>query len=602
MRETEEPATKGHRSSVLRIATVLFWILLILHLVPIWIFPLLPTQDGPAHIYNSDVLARFGRAEWPELREYFRINRNLDPNWASHVLMAAASMVVGPVIAEKLLVSLYLLFLPLTVRYLIWSPTVATATTEAPISDHRRGLADESRAVASLLVFPFLYSYSLHMGFYNFVMSLGFFFAVLGFYVRYRDAMTPGRILVLALLILALYFCHAVSLVASILGIGAIAFWQSGVVEMIYLPETQGPHRLWESLKRFGYRFYQLLVPAAVAFLPATILLIEYLIRSTAAVPLATAVPPTSHDWIERALRLFSLSSLVSYSWAEFCFTSALVVVFAASSLVLLRRKWYRGRVESADAFLMMACGFVILYFVAPDELAGGSVLLPRLELYPYLCCILWFAASSLGRPLSQWLIVSATAISVGLLGGHVRSYTRFAAALDEVRSVAEAVEPHSTLLAVALPGKAGYRMAPTLLRVNPLKHASCYVALDSRAVLLANYEAAHAYFPIQFRSGYNPYEIIGPFHADPFSADLERFHAGGATSVDYVLLCGMDDDDLKPGSPLETQMTAHYEPIRTSAPHRLVRLYRRRVDTLETPVGEGADEARELSVHRSTR
>lgn len=594
MGEPEERANGGHRSSLVRIATVLFWVLLGLHLVPVWIFPLFPTQDGPAHIYNSDVLARFEGAEWPELREYFHINRNLDPNWASHVLMAAASLMVGPVIAEKLLVSLYLLFLPLTVRYLSWSPTTA------PGSEPRHGFSRESRAIAPLLVFPFLYSYSLHMGFYNFVMSLGFFFAVLGFYVRYREAMTAGRILVLALLVLGLYFCHAVSLVASMLAIGAVAFWQAGVVEILHSPVGERSQSYRGSLRQSAYRFYQLLVPAVVAFLPAVILLAGYLIRSTAAVPLAAANPPADHGWIDRMLRLFSLSSLVSYSWAEFFFSSALVVVFAVTALVLLRRKWKVGRVEPADAFLMMACGFVVLYFIAPDELAGGSVILPRLELFPYLCCILWFASSTLGRPLSRWLIGSATVISMGLLGGHVLSYARFAAALDEFRSVAESIEPHSTLLAITLSDNAGHRTAPASLRVNPLKHACCYVALDSRAVLLTNYEAAHAYFPIQFRSGYNPYEMIGPFHADPLSADLERFHAGGGAKVDYVLLYGTEDHELETESLLKTQMTAHYEPIRTSGPRGLVRLYRRRSPTPEEEIRGGRDETQELSRHRS--
>ncbi len=37
-----------------------FWLLALLHLVPVWWYPYLPTQDGPAHLANAQLLLDYG--------------------------------------------------------------------------------------------------------------------------------------------------------------------------------------------------------------------------------------------------------------------------------------------------------------------------------------------------------------------------------------------------------------------------------------------------------------------------------------------------------------------------------------------------------------
>ena len=68
---------------------ILVIVLLVIHLSPIWIFKFFPTQDGLSHIYNAQVLKDYHRHENYTIRDVYRLNLTLFPNWMSHALMAS---------------------------------------------------------------------------------------------------------------------------------------------------------------------------------------------------------------------------------------------------------------------------------------------------------------------------------------------------------------------------------------------------------------------------------------------------------------------------------------------------------------------------------
>jgi len=123
---------------------------IVLHLLPIWWFDHFPTQDGPSHVANASVLRDYGRPDRGLLREYYSLNWWPNPNWLGHFVMAVLMAVMPPVAAEKVLLTGYVVGLPLAVRYAL-------------------GVLDPASRPLAFLAFPFVYSYALHMGFYNFV-------------------------------------------------------------------------------------------------------------------------------------------------------------------------------------------------------------------------------------------------------------------------------------------------------------------------------------------------------------------------------------------------------------------------------------------------
>src|SRR5216684_257598 len=81
-----------------------FAFLCLLYLAPVWIFPYLPTQDGPSHVYNAIILKDYGRPD-TRYQEFFELRLEQFPNWISHALLFVLLHVFPPLIAEKLLAS-----------------------------------------------------------------------------------------------------------------------------------------------------------------------------------------------------------------------------------------------------------------------------------------------------------------------------------------------------------------------------------------------------------------------------------------------------------------------------------------------------------------
>lgn len=97
----------------------LFFGLIGLFLLPIWLFEYLPFQDGPIHVHTADVLHSFLTGSPSFFRDYYVPNLQLAPNWTTQAVLTGLMLIASPVISEKLLLSLYVILLPLAVRYAI---------------------------------------------------------------------------------------------------------------------------------------------------------------------------------------------------------------------------------------------------------------------------------------------------------------------------------------------------------------------------------------------------------------------------------------------------------------------------------------------------
>ena len=137
--------------------------LIVLHLIPVWGFKYFPTQDGASHIYNAYVLKEYHNPENTQLREVYKLNPTLFPNWTSHALLLILMYIFPPIICEKIILTLCITLLPLSLFYFL------------------KGL-NHANTYFSFLGFIFAYNYLLHMGFYNFVLSMSLFFFTLGYW------------------------------------------------------------------------------------------------------------------------------------------------------------------------------------------------------------------------------------------------------------------------------------------------------------------------------------------------------------------------------------------------------------------------------------
>jgi len=182
-----------------------FFLLLALSLVYVWLQPAFITMDGPAHLYNSSLLKKYAYSEF--IRSFLNRNQPLLPNYLTHLLLQWMLPVFDFQVAEKILVSLIVLLLPLSFRWLI-----VTYTKEVPFF--------------SFLIFPLVFTNLLQLGFFNF--SLGLIFFNLHLVLTAKTAQSPDEKkwwVFLFINTLPLYFCHLFGYALAFLVAGTWMIW-----------------------------------------------------------------------------------------------------------------------------------------------------------------------------------------------------------------------------------------------------------------------------------------------------------------------------------------------------------------------------------------
>src|SRR3974377_1985967 len=92
-------------------------VLLVLECLPIWTFQYFPSEDGPSHLYNASVLAHY-RAE-PLYQQYYRIAPTFAGNMLTDFILVFLLKLTQPLVAEKLLLSSYMVLSFISFRYLL---------------------------------------------------------------------------------------------------------------------------------------------------------------------------------------------------------------------------------------------------------------------------------------------------------------------------------------------------------------------------------------------------------------------------------------------------------------------------------------------------
>lgn len=522
----------------------LFLGLIAIHLAPIWMFTYLPTTDGAAHVASADVMRRYHDPGLDVFRKYYFVSGAPVPNLIGHVLLAGFLSLVKPVVAEKLLVSLYLVLFPLGLRY------------AASALGRRAGLL-------GYLAFPMCYSFLLGQGFYNFCLSLGVFLVVVGYWVRIRDRLGPWRGILLAVLLAVLYTCHLFSLMMACGTVALLAGW-------LWLSQW------WQGGGIRGAGLRRLAITAA-AMAPVTMMALLYK-------PVTRGFEYKADDqWSIKGdiASLLQFTTMVSYRKNEAILGGAVVAVIGALALWAAYVKITRKVWRPADVLLLIPLGLLGLYFKAHDGNSIHFYVPQRAMFYLFLTLILWLAAQPLTARVRAGAAGMAALIALAMLASHALKYREFAPQLAEFVGAGEQIQPNTTFLPLIFaPQGRGAMAKPTSVDVAPFYMASGYIAVARQSVDLRNYEAKTDHFPVRFRPELNPYlhlAVEDGLDRIPPRIDLAKYEGLGGR-VDYVLIWGIDDTQrrLPETAELFKQLGERYE--RLELPNaRWTQLWRRK-------------------------
>ncbi|RLD60757.1 MAG: hypothetical protein DRI95_15065 [Bacteroidetes bacterium] len=166
----------------------LFYLFSILNLIPIFLVKHYGALDAPLHLYQSNVIAELWKSN--ELFEqFYRFNPIIVGNLTSQFILGFFNFIFPAWIAEKILLSIFILGLAFSFRYLIL------------------GINKKSSFI-SFLIFPFTYSTFFHLAYYNYVLGILVMLIVFGYWVRVENNLTVQKILVLLLLFTLLFLTH----------------------------------------------------------------------------------------------------------------------------------------------------------------------------------------------------------------------------------------------------------------------------------------------------------------------------------------------------------------------------------------------------------
>ncbi|HKH47809.1 MAG TPA: hypothetical protein VKM72_24385 [Thermoanaerobaculia bacterium] len=488
---------------------LVFLALILAYLVPIWAVDYLPTVDGPCHTYNAWVIRQHGNSEeYPQLGKQYVIDWRPLPNWLSHAVMALLMLVFDPRVAEKILVSGYVVLFPAAARY-------------------AAGAVDPARQWIGYLAFPLVYNQLFQLGFYNFSYSLAFWLFAVGYWWRRRESPEMGFAVRINLLLLLCWFCHIVSLALALLAIGVL--WLA---------------TLWR-VRRTAWKRHLLHV---VILLPQIILPLWFLVDQPGGA--------VSAGWSVRLLSsfLFRFEVLFYFGAPQIWIGRILGFVFLLF-LVLTLAGRLRSGLRDEDGFLLLSLLLVAVYVVSPEGMSGGGLLKQRLVLYPWLAMLPWLAPrfpERWGVPVRAATIGALAVLALWSAGYVLRQHQSIQPALQAYLRPAEHIRPNS-------------RVLPLLSDRGPYgfyNHLFSYVAIEKGLIDWNNYEATTQHFPTRFHRGRHAFWWIARA-----AEDIDLRSPDLTARVDYVYTWS-----LNPASSQALHLRRHYRLVYEEGPARLYR------------------------------
>lgn len=466
MQPDELPAD-GAGSRGLGIAALI--VALLPPLAAVWLVPGFGTQDGPAHLYNARILLdSLGGGDSP-FGDTYRVRPDPLPNWAGHLATMAALSALPTDVADKAMISLTLVGFAGALAWLRWRVAGWAGMPTAAF-------------FAAILGMNVVWLW----GFSGFLLGACLFPITLGLWWDGRDRFGPGRALALAGLMVVGYACHLVSLGLTVAGVIGLA-----VV-------TPGAHRK----ARDGW--------TALGLTPVLPLAVIYKGLTRQAGPLR---PDWQHlsrwrtpsAWLDQ-LGWVDPISLASKATAPFAgapskwyglVTPALWTAIGLALLIGSTWAW-RDRDESLArrGWLAVAVVLILGGLLGPDSLgtSHGHYLPQRILLLGLAALVPWLALDS--RGLARRLGTAALVVAWAIQSATVWDYARHSRqVVGEVRAVRSELAPRDRIATLLID-------PTTKFRANPLLHADNWLGLEGGRVIWNNYEAAHYYFPVQFRPG----------------------------------------------------------------------------------------------------
>lgn len=480
---------------LLPLESIFFHASLLIGVIVVIMNPLNPTLDGPAHIYNAQLINYLVRGN-KFINDYYMLNKIPAPNLSDHYLLALFLNVFSWQVSEKLMSVLYLLSFPLLFRKLI------SCWNGANI-----GL--------SIFAIPFSFSYLYYMGFYNFCLSFPVLFGIIIYYrnnfVDENKQPKARNYLLITFLVTLLYFTNG------------LAFLFAGL--LLFLFEFSRWVRCYKQHRDF---LFKRVIFFAFIWVPGLLFFIFFLYK------VHYNSGPNGLSFAQLMNWIYIVRPLLVYGFVEIRYTQWFFYAFCVGLFISVYLRIKSGNLLKfypSDCILLLSAVIFLLYLLVPDDASVGWMSV-RLSCFFFVFIIIWIAIQR-GTKAITW-IISVFIIIVHfklLFEVHQRVISDLTRQVEIVEKAGKFIKPNSVMLSVDVTGDwLAY-------------HFPDYVGVDKPVVIVDNYEANDGWFAVNWNTYTLPQMLLSGRNLRPPYSNLSPI---SSSAINYIFIYGNYNDVLQ--------------------------------------------------------
>lgn len=468
----------------------LFWALLLINLIPVLGVDYFFTGDGPAHLYNSNIIASLLSNPDSPYTDFFALRYELIPNLGGHVLLTLFNAWLSAAVAEKLISVLYLILFPLSFRYAV---------------KHFGGTFNP----LFYLIFPLAHNFCFYIGFQSFSLSLAFMFFTIGLAHRaYKKGTWASAIGWGVMLFLTAIFHLFPAMVAMM---------TLGIYFLVRLIQER-----FSNLKS--------VLPFVLLGLPTVVFCLRFIVGNSEPFQFNQTELHQQLKGIYLALPIVTIDGKETY------YSVMYNVIFALSLIAIFVQRIREKRgFQLLDFTFMTGVLLLALYFILPDSMASGGFLSLRLSLCFFL---LW----------GFWLVLNAKTNLVTLILGLAFIAVNLYKLPYQLMKAEELEEDALQIMEAEAYIPEGSTVLPLNYSWHWLHyHIGLYLAADKDLVVLDNYEAYAVHFPVMWKEETWPLNSLGDFgKSHRPKVEIAAYEEFSGKTVDCVVRYGhsFDMDD----------------------------------------------------------
>jgi hypothetical protein len=450
--------------SILLNEKYIFYIILGINLIFLFTVKYYPSMDGPSHLYNSNLIYHFIKGDCTSLHNFYLLNSIFIPNWLSHLILSLFISIFPAWLAEKALIIIYITGLSLSFRLLVKK-------------------INPDNTIFSILIFPFIYSFLFHLGFYNYSLSFIFIFISIYFWLEKENEESFSKYVLLTLL-------FAVSYLSNVVGFVFVNVSICFLMLRSFIETYQKDKDIKSLLRTFLLK----VLYYTFSLLPVAVLLLLFYKTTT--------FFPTDQKYHANELIkwLNDIRCLIVYNYSsEEKITESIlhvmVSIIAISFYIRIRNKT-SGKTTSIiirdDIYILPALIALFLLFIVPNSSSAGTMSNRFCQLF-YMLFIIWIASQpDLGK-IKYILAFLIIIFHISLLNIHMSAMRNLNRDALKIEAASKHIREGSIVL-------------PVNLSENWMEpHFSNYLGISKPIIIMENYEASVGWFPLKWNSNNMP-------------------------------------------------------------------------------------------------